>query len=79
MASPMNSKRFAHGMGVVTVNGEDRVAVFGGLDDGGDELDCAELYNTITEKWEKTDLKSSKAKHSFGFLAIKLGDILSQL
>ena len=77
MASPMNSKRFAHGMGVVTVNGEDRVAVFGGLDDGGDELDCAELYNTQTEKWEMTDFKLSEAKYGFSFLSIKLGHILS--
>ena len=34
MASPMNSKRYAHGMGVVTIDGEDRIAVFGGYDEG---------------------------------------------
>ena len=32
MASPMNSKRDGHGMGVVTINGKDRLAVFGGYD-----------------------------------------------
>ena len=32
MASPMNSKRGGHGMGVVTINGEERLAVFGGSD-----------------------------------------------
>ena len=30
MATPMNSKRIAHCMGVVTINGIDRLAVFGG-------------------------------------------------
>ena len=78
MASPMNSKRFIHGMDVVTINGENRLAVFGGYD-GGNELDSVEFYNTHTEKWEMTDFRLSEAKHSFGFLAIKLGDILSQL
>ena len=30
MACPMNSKRFGHGMGAITINGENRLAVFGG-------------------------------------------------
>ena len=77
MASPMNSKRNSHGMGVVTINGEDRTAVFGGYDDK--KLDSIEFYNTHTEKWEKTDLKLSEAKYSFGFLAIKLGEIPSKM
>ena len=78
MASKMNSKRGGHGMGVVTVNGEDRVAVFGGSD-RGNELDSVELYNTQTGKWEMADLKQSDAKFSFSFLTVKLGDILSDL
>ena len=32
MASPMNFKRAYHGMGLVTINGEERLAVFGGHD-----------------------------------------------
>merc|ERR1711963_60853 len=54
MASPMNSKRLYHGMGFVTVNGEERLAVFGGYD-GRTEFDSVELYNTQTGKWENTD------------------------
>ena len=73
----MNSKRFAHGMGVVTVNVGDKVAVFGGLG-GSTQLDSVELYNTQTEKWEMTDFKLSEAKYGFGFLTTKLGDILSE-
>ena len=40
MASPMNSKRTGHGIGVVTINGEDRITVFGGFD-GRTRLDSA--------------------------------------
>ena len=76
MASPMNSKRYAHGMGVVTINGIDRLAVIGGHD-GRNEHDSVELYNTQTEKWEMTDFKLREPKHAFGFLTIKLGDIFS--
>ena len=78
MASPMNSKRVAHGMGVMTINGENKLAVFGGYD-GRNGLDSVELYNNQTEKWETADFKLKEARSRFGFLTIKLGDILSQL
>ena len=78
MASPMNSKRDRHGMGVVTINGEDRLAVFGGYD-GRNELDNVELYNTKSEIWETSDFKLSKGRYDFSFLTVKLGDILSNL
>ena len=32
MGRPINSKRDGHGIGVVTIKGEDRIAVFGGFD-----------------------------------------------
>ena len=75
IASPMNSKRFAHGMGIVTINGNDRLAVFGGWD-GTNYLNCVELYNTETEKWEITDFKLREAKSHFSFLTLKLKDII---
>ena len=78
MASPMKSKRFGHGMGVITINGENKLAVFGGFD-GENALDSVEIYNTETEKWEVTDIKLSEAKYGFGFVTIKLGDILSPI
>ena len=78
LASPMNCKRVNHGMGVVTINDENKLAVFGGFD-GRTRLDSVELYNTESEKWEMTDLKLSEAKFGFGFLTVKLGDIISNL
>ena len=77
MASPMNYRRSFHGMGVLTIKGEDRLTVFGGLD--GNKLDSVETYNSRTGKWETLDIKLNKPKESFGFLHVKLSDILSEL
>ena len=74
MTGPMTTKRYMHGMGVVTINGKDRLAVFGGYD-GGNYLDSVELYNTETEKWEISDLKLSEARSGFSCITVKFGDI----
>ena len=78
MASPMNSGRSDHGMGVVTINGEERLAVFGGRNENG-TLDSVELYNSQTGKWEIKDIKLKEAKKQFGFLSLKLADVISYL
>ena len=78
MASPLNFKRGDHGMGVITINGEDRLAVFGGRCDDI-KLDSIELYNTRTEKWEIPDFKLKEPKEMISFLTVKLGDIISKL
>ena len=43
------------------------------------DLDSVELYNTQTEKWETTDIKLKDAKSYFGFLTVKLADVVSHL
>ena len=63
-------------MGVVTINGKDRLAVFGGCD-GRTQLASVELYNSETEKWETSHLKLSEARSGFSCLIVKFGDILS--
>ena len=75
IASPMNSKRDIHGMGVVTINGKYSLAVFGGHN-GKTVVDSVELFNTRTKKWETSDLKLSEAKSSFSFLTVKLEDTI---
>ena len=86
MASPMNSKRSIHGMGVLTINREDRLAVFGGYSgtksggfDGRSWLDSVETYNTQAEKWETSDIKLSEEKDIYGSLTVKISDIFSEL
>ena len=81
MASPMNSKRSNHGMGILTIKGEDRLAVFGGYgDDNGNNinLDSIETYNSQTEKWETSDNKLNEQKRLFSYLTVKLSDIISE-
>ena len=78
MASPMNFKRYDHGMGVVTINGEDRLAVFGGHG-GGKLVESVELYNATTERWETLDIKLKQQKFGFGFVTVKLSDIIPEL
>ena len=75
VASSMIFKRGFHGMGVVTINGEERLAVLGGY--YSDSVDNVELYNNKTEKWETTDIKLKDAKSSF--LTVKLADVVSHL
>ena len=79
MASPMNIDRCSHGMGVITINDEERLAVFGGDSLTLKLLDFVELYNPQTRSWDTTNIKLSKPMFEFGFLNVKLGDIISQL
>ena len=75
---PMNFKRVGHGMGVITINGEDQLAVFGGFN-GHIWLGSVEIYNIRTEKWDLTDIRLNKPKDRFGFLTVKLSDAISAL
>ena len=82
-ANRTNSIRYDHGMGILTINGQDKLVVFGGNEGKYNHLgdnkasDSVEVYNTETEKWETTDIKLKEPKHSFGFLTLKLNDIIS--
>ena len=77
MVSPLNSNRSFHGMGVLTIKGEDRLVVFGGSN--ATMLDSVETYNYQTEKWETSDIELNEPKDSFGFLTVKLSDIIPEL
>ena len=75
MAAPMSYKRSDHGMSVVTMNCDDRLAIFGGYY-GVTDLASLELYNTQTDEWENTSIRLEKPKHGFGYLSVKLSDII---
>ena len=79
MASCINSKRSSHGMGVLTINGEDKLAITGGCIGENKEIKRIELYNNITQEWEFTDSKSNETNYEFGFLIVKLSDIIPKL
>ena len=78
MASPLNFKRYGHSIGAVTINAEDKLAVFGGKDgyNGSDGIyHRAELYNTQSKEWEITNAFPVVKKARFGFLSVTLADI----
>ena len=50
--------------------------MFGGYDKNN-YPDSVELYNNQTEKWETTNLKLKESKRWFGFLGVKLADVVS--
>ena len=80
LASPLNTKRYGYGMGIITINGEDKLAVVCGIDKYEyDDLDSVELYNAEKKEWETTDIKLKEQKHSFAFLTIRLYDIVREL
>ena len=79
MASPLNFKRADHGMGVLTIDGEDRLAVFGGESVGRTILDSVEVYNAKTGKWDIISAKLNQPNYLFGCLSVKLSDIISKL
>ena len=66
----MNSKRTRHGIGIMTIEGEEKVTVFGGHGIY-EKLDSMEVYHHDTQSWEMLDSKLSKPKSSFGYLIIQ--------
>ena len=80
----MTQERFGHGIGVVTINGKEKLAVFGGSEEFVfpkelvKHLDSVELYNAEAGKWEPTDIKLNEPKEYFGFVTVKLSEIISK-
>ena len=71
-ASPLNTRRYLHGIGVMTVGKEEKIVVLGG-NDGFNWLDDIEVYQDDTQTWTLKDIKLSEAKFSMGVLTVKKG------
>ena len=78
MGSPMNIGRFGHGIGLITIDDEDQLAVFFGGYDRAGKIDSVEVYNTKTGEWKITDITLKKHPDA-GYLSLRLGDILPKL
>ena len=76
MSNPMNFARYAHGIGVITMDDEDKLAVFGGAGIPG--VLKMEVFNTQTQTWEVPD-KQDCIGSGFSYLSVKNGAILSKL
>ena len=76
--NPLNTKRRSHGMALITINKENRIAVFGGINGNEESLNTVETLNPKTRKWENSDLKLKEAKSLFGYISVP-HDFLSNL
>ena len=70
MAGSMNLCRVGHAMGVINVNGEERLAVLGGANKAGGRPSAVELYNAKTDQWELSDIMLDEPRCNFGSVAI---------
>ena len=70
--------RANYGIGIITIDSEDRIAVFGGKTDNGVLLDSVEVYNTKIEKWTLTNMRLKKADVFHGNVSLT-GKIISDL
>ena len=75
-ANPMNLKKSDHGIGLLNIQGEERIAVIGGYDDFG-RLDGIETFNSKSGKWELSELKLTKTKFGFASVSVPNDFILS--
>ena len=67
----MNFIRADHGIGILKIENHDRVVVFGGKNnEDATRLKNFEFFNTLTAKWEMSNIELSAAKSEFGFLTI---------
>ena len=71
IGSMLNLARYDHGIGVLTINSMDRIAVFGGYD-WKKTLNSVEIYNPQTKTWEISDIEIKEARAGFGFLNVQL-------
>ena len=66
----LNIARHHHGMGIMEINGKDKVVVFGGSNNHDKELDSVEEWDEKTETWTLSTMKLSEPKSSFAYCQI---------
>ena len=76
MSNPLNFARFGHGIGVITIDDEDKLVVFGGV--GIPNVLEMEVFDTQTKMWEVPD-KQDWRRSGFGYLSVKNETIMSKL
>ena len=76
MASPMNVPRAEHGIGLITINEQDKLIVFSGWPKyNASFLESVEMFNEETQKWDMTDIQMDVARSGFGYVNVSLSDI----
>ena len=71
MGGSLNIGRVGHGMGTIMVNGEETLAVFGGVDGTRNGNSSVELYNAKTDQWETADFTLNEKNCNFACVTVK--------
>ena len=71
----LNFPRTEHGIGIVTINDEEKLAVFGGWGEKFKKLDNVEFYNAITKTWETSNITLNEPNCAFTSLTFKPSDL----
>ena len=71
----LNFPRGHHGIGIVTINDEEKLAVFGGLGEKYNKLDNVEFYNAKTKTWETSNITLTEPNWAFASLTFKPSDL----
>ena len=73
LSPPMNVKRASHGIGTLKIKNQQRIAVFGGVNDDSKtrKENSIEIFDKETLKWELLDdITMNEARCDFGYLSI---------
>ena len=67
----LNIGRSVHAMGIITIEGKERLAVLGGVNGHRVFEDTIEIYDVEKDQWEMANIKLDKPKLSFGCVTVK--------
>ena len=72
----MNVPRAEHGIGLITINEQDKLIVFSGWTKYNvGFLESVEMFNEETQTWDMTDIQMDVARSGFGYVNVSLADI----
>ena len=66
--NPLVYERSMHGIGVMNIENQEKLVVFGGTNYSKKEMDSIEIFDEKTEKWYLADFKLNEPRADFGFM-----------
>ena len=61
-------ERSMHGIGVLKIENQEKIVVFGGRNPNNKDMDSVEIFDEKTQKWHLADFKLNKPRRYFGFV-----------
>ena len=66
--NPLVVERSMHGIGVMNIENQEKLVVFGGANHSEKEMDSIEIFDEKTEKWYLADFKLNEPRTDFAFM-----------